>query len=187
MQPADYLKLPYARVIRPDSAGGYSAEIPEFRGCIAEGNTAEEALQNLERAGESWIEACLEQGLQIPRPMGATLSGRVALRLPRSLHHDAARYAESDGVSLNQFIVAAVAEKVGRASALIRISSATLGPIPGFHFRHVTSALGSGYNVSSGSVGTNYFTPLDLQSGTVIPLGHPSDLDDVSSFKWRRP
>jgi hypothetical protein len=35
------------------------------------------------------------------------------LRLPRSLHRQATQLAELDGVSLNQFIVAALAEKVG--------------------------------------------------------------------------
>lgn len=37
----------------------------------------------------------------------------MVLRLPKSLHKKAARLAERDGVSLNQFIVAGLAEHVG--------------------------------------------------------------------------
>lgn len=42
---------------------------------------------------------------------------RVAVDLPTSLKTAAERYARQDGVSLNQFISAAVAEKVGAVGA----------------------------------------------------------------------
>ncbi len=53
-------------------------------------------------------------GHEIPAP-GASenYSGRVVLRLPKSLHRRAAELAKHDGISLNQFLVAAVAEHVG--------------------------------------------------------------------------
>ena len=43
---------------------------------------------------------------------------RVSLNLPASLKAAAERYAQRDGVSLNQFISVAVAEKVGAARAV---------------------------------------------------------------------
>ena len=43
---------------------------------------------------------------------------RVSLNLPASLKAAAKRYAQRDGVSLNQFISTAVAEKVGTAGAV---------------------------------------------------------------------
>jgi predicted HicB family RNase H-like nuclease len=42
-----------------------------------------------------------------------TYSGKVNLRMPRSLHRDLARRAEEEGVSLNQFMVVALARAVG--------------------------------------------------------------------------
>lgn len=42
-----------------------------------------------------------------------TPSGRLLLRMPRSLHADLAQAAEREGTSLNQFITAALATKVG--------------------------------------------------------------------------
>lgn len=116
--PRDYLKMPYARVLTPDDeTDTYTAEILEFPGCIAQGATPEEAYENLENAAAGWIEAALGMGQEIPEPSDPySYSGRIALRLPRGLHRRAAQMAERDGTSLNQFLVAAVAESVGTRS-----------------------------------------------------------------------
>ena len=42
-----------------------------------------------------------------------TPSGRLLLRMPRTLHADLAQAAEREGTSLNQFITAALTTKVG--------------------------------------------------------------------------
>ncbi len=59
---------PYARVLVPDESGRYSAKILELPGCFAEGDTAEEALEELEEAMRVWVEAALEDGFDIPEP-----------------------------------------------------------------------------------------------------------------------
>ncbi len=41
-------------------------------------------------------------------------SGKVNLRMPKSLHRDLSRRAEEEGVSLNQFMVVALARAVGK-------------------------------------------------------------------------
>lgn len=114
----DYLKKPYARILTPDEEyGGYTAEILEFPGCVSEGDTADEALENLEEAAEGWIEAALNAGQRIAEPSDSQeYRGRIALRLPRSLHRRAVHLAEREGTSLNQFLVAAVAERVGAST-----------------------------------------------------------------------
>lgn len=110
----EYLKAPYARIVMPEGNGSFVAEILEFPGCLAQGDTAQEALANLERAAKGWIEAALEQGQEIPPPTtNQGFSGRLALRLPRSLHRQATLLAQRDGTSLNQFLVTAVAARVG--------------------------------------------------------------------------
>ena len=45
-------------------------------------------------------------------------SGKVNLRMPRSLHRDLARRAEEEGVSLNQFMVVALTRAVGEEPSL---------------------------------------------------------------------
>ncbi|WFP76352.1 type II toxin-antitoxin system HicB family antitoxin [Mesorhizobium sp. WSM4906] len=117
----EILKKPYGRMVIPDPEGGFSAEIVEFPGCIAMGDTAAEALENLEEVAVDWIGAALSQGQEIPEPMQAAgYSGKLVLRMPKSLHQRAALYADRDGVSLNQFIVTCLAEQVGsRARPII--------------------------------------------------------------------
>lgn len=110
----NYLQQPYTRVVIPVESRGYHAEILEFPGCFAQGETVEKAYNNLERAAESWIESALSQGHAIPQPSAnLTYSGRIALRLPVSIHQQAAHLAERNDTSLNTFIVSAVSAKVG--------------------------------------------------------------------------
>ena len=106
LKPADYLKQPYQRVLTPEDEGGFSAEIPEFPGCYAEGETTEEALKNLEEVALAWLEAELESGRDIPQPWKCQeFSGRFALRMPKFLHNELVRSAEREGTSLNQYMV----------------------------------------------------------------------------------
>jgi predicted RNase H-like HicB family nuclease len=121
--PSDYLREPYSRILVPAEEGGFSAEVLEFPGCIAEGETAEETLQNLEAAARSWIEAAIEQGQEIPAPASNQgFSGKLALRLPRGLHKQAVRMAARDGVSLNQFLLSAIAARVGAEDLYERLA-----------------------------------------------------------------
>lgn len=111
---AAYLRLPYGRLVLPESDGTYRGEILEFPGCIATGDTPSEAYSALEDAACGWIESALARGQTIPEPIDANdFSGRMVLRIPRSLHKKASRMAERDRVSLNQFITVALAEYVG--------------------------------------------------------------------------
>lgn len=111
---AEYLKKPYGRLLVPEDEGGYRAEIIEFPGCFAEGETAAEAAANLEDAASSWLELSIAKGHTIPGPMEELeYSGKLVVRLPKSLHRHAALAANRNGVSLNQFIVSSVAEQIG--------------------------------------------------------------------------
>jgi predicted RNase H-like HicB family nuclease len=121
--PKDYLKMPYARLLIPEAEGGYSAEILEFPGCYSSGSTAEEALRNLEDAAINWLEAALSLGQSIPEPSDSgEASGRFALRLPRSIHRKASQMAERDRVSLNTFLIDAIAARVGAQDLYSRLS-----------------------------------------------------------------
>ena len=48
----------------------YIAEVPELAGCMADGTTAKEALQNVEQIAQEWIETAQELGRPIPEPTG---------------------------------------------------------------------------------------------------------------------
>jgi antitoxin HicB len=118
MAPTDYLKRPYTRLIVPEEDGSFRAEILEFPGCLALGDTAARALETLEEVAESWLESALARGQSIPEPIESNeFSGKLVLRLPRQLHRRATFSAEHDGVSLNTYIVTALATYVGAAEA----------------------------------------------------------------------
>lgn len=110
----EILKAPYSRLLIPDENGTFAAEILEFPGCFAQGNTPNEAFKNLEKTARAWIESSLARGLDIPQPsINVGYSGRIALRIPRSLHKKSAQFAERDGVSLNHFLITAIASRIG--------------------------------------------------------------------------
>ena len=120
----EYVARPYSRILVPDSAGRYFAEVLEFPGCFSEGDTPGQAMDNLNEAMAAWIEAALDSGQAIPEPIAtAGYSGRVLLRLPKSLHREAARRAEMDGVSLNQYLVAAIAARAGADDLADRVAA----------------------------------------------------------------
>lgn len=109
------LARPYVRRLLPDEAGGYTAYIHEFPGCVAEGETADEALFNLDKAAASWLAVSLAHGQPIAEPIQPfDFSGRVALRIPRSLHRDIAELARLQGCSVNQLLSVAISDYVGR-------------------------------------------------------------------------
>jgi len=114
----EILRRPYHRVVVPDGPDAFLARISEFTGCMVLEPTAAEALTRLEELAFGWIESALERGQDIPEPHEEpTYSGKLMLRLPKSLHQKAAEAANRDDVSLNQFIVAAVAEQLGAIKA----------------------------------------------------------------------
>jgi predicted RNase H-like HicB family nuclease len=129
MEAAALLKKPYARVVVPEIDGSFTAEILEFPGCVASGDTPADALANVEDVALDWIAATLEQGQDIPEPLDhANYSGKLVVRMTKGLHKRAARWAEREGVSLNQFIVTSIAEQVG---ARARSMQAVFRPILG--------------------------------------------------------
>lgn len=48
----------------------FIAEVPELPGCAADGETYQEALQNVEVIMQEWIETAKELGRSIPEPRG---------------------------------------------------------------------------------------------------------------------
>ena len=48
----------------------YIAEVPELPGCMADGDTYEEALKNVQIIIDEWIETAKSIGRDIPSPRG---------------------------------------------------------------------------------------------------------------------
>ncbi len=61
----------YEVVVAPlheEMGGGYIAYVPELFGCISDGESQTEALENLQDALKCWLEANEERGLETPQP-----------------------------------------------------------------------------------------------------------------------
>jgi predicted RNase H-like HicB family nuclease len=52
----------------------FIAEVPELPGCMAHGNTQEDALRNAKEAIQLWIDTAKELGDPIPEPKGRRLA-----------------------------------------------------------------------------------------------------------------
>lgn len=48
----------------------FIAEMPELKGCIAHGDTQDEALREINAVAEEWLQIAKEKGWQIPEPKG---------------------------------------------------------------------------------------------------------------------
>ena len=53
-----------------DEDGAFVAEVPELPGCMADGQTYQEALSNVEQIIQEWIETAKELGRSVPAPRG---------------------------------------------------------------------------------------------------------------------
>lgn len=113
-----YMSLPHRVEVVPTEDGtGFTAAIPALKGCIAFGETVEEAYEMVAEVKEAWIEIALEEGWSIPEPEEEEVkrySGRFNVRLPRYLHRKLAEAAETEDTSLNQLVVSLLSEGVER-------------------------------------------------------------------------
>jgi len=48
----------------------FIAEVPELAGCMSDGKTYQEALTNVQRIIEKWVETAEDIGREIPVPKG---------------------------------------------------------------------------------------------------------------------
>jgi len=112
----------YNITVRRDVFDGdmlFEARVKELPDVAEYGDTYEEAyalaVETIELAGAMMA----EQGRELPAPYAPCVdySGRVTLRVPRTLHRAIAEAAEDEGVSLNQHIVNVLGYYSGYANA----------------------------------------------------------------------
>jgi antitoxin HicB len=106
----------YPIVIAPAANGdgpGWTASIAELPGCEAHGETPESAAAGIDDAVQRWVREARAAGREVPPPgAAASHSGKLLVRMPRSLHADLVRASEREGTSLNAYIVAALSASV---------------------------------------------------------------------------
>lgn len=116
----------YTHVISPLSAedgGGYLITFPDLPGCMSDGETPEEAIENGKDAFLCWVSALADMGKPIPRPTRyhpeapSTMPGKFVQRVPKSLHAKLSALAKQEGVSINTLVLTFIAEGMGMREA----------------------------------------------------------------------
>lgn len=109
----------YQFTVRPlskEEGGGYLVEYPDIPGCMSDGETVEEAIANGREALRDCVAVLKETGRTVPKPGIEAAQWRQ--RLPRTLYTKLTKQAESEGVSINSFVTAIIAEAIGSRRAL---------------------------------------------------------------------
>jgi antitoxin HicB len=108
---ADY---PFSiRHLAQEDGGGYLIEFPDLPGCMSDGETIDEAIDNGKDAVNAWIETAKEINRPIPNPGELEgQSGKWVQRVPKSIHLRLVNRAREEGVSLNTLVITMLAESL---------------------------------------------------------------------------
>ena len=113
----------YAHVITPlseEDGGGYMITLPDLPGCMSDGRTQDEAIENGRDAFAGWVCAQVDMGREVPPPQwrpetaAENMSGKFIQRVPKTIHDRLVRRAKAEGVSLNSLVLTFIAEGLGK-------------------------------------------------------------------------
>jgi antitoxin HicB len=108
-----YMSQNYRKTITEEE-GVFFVEVPDLPGCVADGDTPNEAFNNIREAMEAWVTSRLAAGLPVPEPRSASsFSGKFVVRVPKSLHRQLSEQAEQEVISLNQYVVSILSKAAG--------------------------------------------------------------------------
>lgn len=103
-----------------DDESVFVARVGEFPDVIMYGDTRDEAISLVHDSLTTLIKMSVRMGHALPTPLSTdevSYSGRITLRMGKSLHRKIAHQADIQGISLNQYIVERIAEESGRDQA----------------------------------------------------------------------
>lgn len=118
----------YAHIVSPlpvEDGGGFLITFPDLPGCVSDGETIEEAINNGRDAFLAYVSALADMKREIPAPTFhpdavdvPNTSGKFVARVPKSIHAQLASRAKAEGVSLNTLVLTFIAEGLGRHGKL---------------------------------------------------------------------
>ena len=119
----------YTISIRKEDEDGeilYVGRVAEFPNISAFEDTFEAARALVLDAIQTLKKIADEKQVDFPQPYPAPtdeFSGRVTLRLPRSLHAKVSRIAAQEDVSVNQYLVTAISGYIGETDGISKVVS----------------------------------------------------------------
>lgn len=118
------------RPIPKAEGGGFLVAIPDLPGCLADGDTFEQAIASARQAFDAWVGASKDMGREVPRPGELAATAKILLRLPKSKHAEVTDAAAAEGVSINTMLTVLIAEALAyriSRNPVVRESSAAYG------------------------------------------------------------
>lgn len=102
----------YGLNIKPTDVGDghieFVAIYDQFPTIIGVGATREEAIAEAEIFLKQYLEYCKDNNIELPAPSTndwqSDFSGKITVRMPKSLHRDLFDYARKDGMSINSIV-----------------------------------------------------------------------------------
>ncbi|MBJ8796740.1 type II toxin-antitoxin system HicB family antitoxin [Citrobacter freundii] len=110
---------------RMDEDVYWVARVEELPDILEFGETRDEAYELAIDTINTGQEMCFAEGTHFPSPknfVDANVSGRVTLRLPKSVHANCIKLAEEEGVSLNSYILTCITSYRSVQETVIRTS-----------------------------------------------------------------
>ena len=90
----------------------YVVEYVDFPGITGGGDTPEEAIKIATEGFNMFVDVLEEEGKSIQTFTHINYTGRVTLRVPKTMHMRITEMAEREGVSLNTYILDAISQKL---------------------------------------------------------------------------
>ncbi len=118
----------YPYRVEPDEDGGYVIVYPDLPGCMTQVEDAAEIGPMAEEIRELWLETAQAHSMTIP-PASPTLSysGRLEVRVPRTLHRDLAESAARENVGLDEYVATLLARRDSLARVEARLAQLLQG------------------------------------------------------------
>jgi predicted RNase H-like HicB family nuclease len=152
---------------------GFIAVAKDLPGCSAFGKTQAAAVEEIQDAIKAWVRAASAAGNPVPEPsphMDAALpSGKILLRIPRSLHASLIVCAKRESVSLNQHLMFVLSASVG--VSLLHEARDIVTSMQ--HFIPLTTVTATAVNFSIVGFEPTVFTPTTLLDVRTLPANEP--------------
>ncbi len=116
---------PYKLIITQEETSEgliFVAKYPAFKYVSGGGHTIDEAVTDLNEAISIAIEYMVKEGISIPTPdiELKDFSGKLVLRLSKTLHKEISEQASEENVSLNTYMIEALTAYVNRGKAIVK-------------------------------------------------------------------